>query len=449
MQKLMVSEGVSLRCEGDAITISLGKAVRRLVVGEVVARLLSRLSDEALGLDELGAGLIGSPDGMHRLAALTATVRNLLTVGVLSQAAFVDEFIVATLGKKGRLHWQEGSPPDSAVIDPRVVATSQGDWVLLDSGLARGLVRVRPTVAGLVLSGQELAPGERLAPLRDLLWQAALLAPKETLESMESSMWDPVELLMMERSNDAAANIHYGATYRYLETCPPPPRIEEIQRDEVIQLPEPDPDRWYREDAPFSAVTEQRRSVSSFSEDEAPTLKQLAGVLHRSARIQHQFLDDKGVEVSRRPVAAGGALHETDLYVAVNRAEGLEEGLWRYNPQDNTIERFHCLRNPSLLLSEAAASLWGKESPPIVIIAVARFARVFWKYEGVGASLILKNVGVLLHALQLAAVAEGLGSCPLGSNSARLFEEVTGLGFPSHSPVGQLVLGVKQKEQPS
>lgn len=449
MQKLMVSDGVSLRCEGDAIRISLGKVERRLVVGEVVAGLLSRLSDEALGLDELGAGLMGAPGGVQRLAVLTATVRNFLAVGVLSQVVFVDEIVVAILGKKGRLHWQEGSPPDSAVIDPRVVATQQGDWVLLDSGLACGLVRVQPTVAGLVLAGQELAPGQRLAPLRDLLWQAALLVPEEALGSMDSSMWDPVELLMMERSNDAAASVRYGATYRYLEVCPPPPRVEEIQRDEVIHLPEPDPDRWYREDAAFGVVAEQRRSVSSFSEDEPPTLNQLAGVLQRSARIQHQFLDDKGVEVSRRPVAAGGALHETDLYVAVNRAEGLEEGLWRYNPQDNTIERFRCLKSPSPLLGEAAASLWGNRKPPIVIIAVARFARVFWKYEGVGAALILKNVGVLLHALQLAAVAEGLGSCALGSNSARLFEEITGLGFPSHSPVGQIVLGVEQKEQPS
>ena len=45
MQKLMVSDGVSLRCEGDSIRILLGKVERRLLVGEVVAGLLSRLSD--------------------------------------------------------------------------------------------------------------------------------------------------------------------------------------------------------------------------------------------------------------------------------------------------------------------------------------------------------------------------------------------------------------------
>ena len=209
------------------------------------------------------------------------------------------------------------------------------------------------------------------------MWRAGLLVSASSEEAMEQTMWDPVDLLMIERSSDSSANFRYGGTYRYRETHAMPPLVEAIRVDEVVDLPEPDPDRWFLEDEPFGVITERRRSTSSFREDAAPTLKQLASVLHRSARIQRRFCDSYGMEVSLRPVAGGGALHELDIYIAIDRLEGLEQGLWRYNPADNVLERVHCLKEPSSLVEEIARATLSHAKPrrgwgPVRWVAISR-----------------------------------------------------------------------------
>ncbi|RRD50704.1 SagB family peptide dehydrogenase [Arachnia propionica] len=444
MQKLQVVEGVSLRRDGDDLVIIGGGDEQRLRLGQEAAHRLARFNGQPVGLDELSLGLLTVANGMQILATLTSTIRSLVEAGYVTPVMELDGQIIAKLCKKGYLPWQEGSAPEGAVVSPLVMATHDHGWVVLDSGLGCGLVRMLPAFAGPVLAGEELGPGERLAPLRELLWKAGLLVLPEAATSMEQTMWNPAELLMMQRSNDSAANVAYGATYRYVDTRSPLPLVEPVDAETVVELPVPAPERWAQEDEPFGVVTERRRSVSSFSTEKAPTLRQLAGVLHRAARFQQRFVDDKGTEVARRPAAAGGALHELDLYLAVDRLDGLDAGLWRFNPAENVLERVNCQKDPAALVKAATASVWSKATPPVTVILVARFGRVMWKYEGVGGALVLKNAGVMLHALQLAAVAEGLGACALGGNSARVFEEVTGLGLPSHGPVGQLVLGVEQ-----
>lgn len=444
MQRLLVADGVSLDGEGEVLVVADEWGKRRIpLTGEVVRRII-RLAERSCTVDELTQGLLIVPDGLRQLALLSSTVRDLLALGLIDQIVELDGTVVARLVRKGHLPLRGGDPPEDAVMSRHVVATRAGCRVVLDSGVGCGLVQVEPSVAGHVLSGEGVGPGERLSALRELLWRAGLLVPVSSEKSLEQEMWNPVDLLMVERANDSTADRRYGGTYRYQGVFPAPPLVERIHVDEIVELPDPDPDGWFLTDEPFGVVSERRRSVSAFRQDIAPSLRQVTNVLHRSARIQCRFHDDKGVEVSHRPAAGGGALHELDLYVAVDRVDGLDQGLWRYNPADNVLERVRCSSDPAALIDEATKAVWSRTRPPVTIIMVARFARVLWKYEGVGAALVLKDVGVLMHALHLSAVAEGLGACALGNNSAHVFEQVTGLGFPSHGPVGQLVLGVGQ-----
>ena len=54
------------------------------------------------------------------------------------------------------------------------------------------------------------------------------------------------------------------------------------------------------------------------------------------------------------------------------------------------------------------------DSLPLAVLGLitARHARTAWKYGGIACALELKDAGVIMHALQLAAVALGLGMCP-------------------------------------
>ncbi|VEJ57310.1 SagB family peptide dehydrogenase [Arachnia propionica] len=446
MQKMLAADGVSFVLDGDNLVIIDGRGEHRALLGEEIARRIACLAERPCVIDELTAGLLTARDGMRKLALLTTSVRDLTSLGLIDQVVEFKGTVIARLTKKGRLPWRDGEVPDNAVVSRHVVATHDDRWVLLDSGLGCGLVKVDASIAGYVLTGKDMGLKEQLSPVRELMWRAGLLVPASSEETMEQTMWDPVDLLMVERSSDSAASSRYGGTYRYCDTHPAPLLIEAIRTDEVVEIPEPDPERWFCEDEPFGVITERRRSSSSFQQNAAPRLDQLVNVLHRSARIQRRFRDDHGIEVSFRPAAGGGALHELDLYIVIDRVDGLDQGLWRYNPTNNTLEHVHCLADPVVLVEEAAGSVWNHTKPPVTIILVARFARVLWKYEGVGAALVLKDAGVLTHALQLAAIAEGLGACALGSNFAHVFEQVTGLGFPTHGPVGQLVLGVPKEE---
>ena len=281
MHTFRAAQGIILGCPGDTLQVAGERGERGLPVGGEVARRIARLMEQPCAVDELADGLLTARDGMRHMMMLTTAVRDLKSFGFIDEVVEIQGVVVARLMKKGRLPWREGDVPDDAVVARHVVATREGRWVKLDSGLGCGSVKVDASMAGHVLVGEDMAPGGRLSPLRELMWRAGLLVSASSEEAMEQTMWDPVDLLMIERSSDSSANFRYGGTYRYRETHAMPPLVEAIRVDEVVDLPEPDPDRWFLEDEPFGVITERRRSTSSFREDVAPTLKQLASVLHR------------------------------------------------------------------------------------------------------------------------------------------------------------------------
>jgi SagB-type dehydrogenase family enzyme len=57
------------------------------------------------------------------------------------------------------------------------------------------------------------------------------------------------------------------------------------------------------------------------------------------------------------------------------------------------------------------------ESPPVLIVLAARFARMTWKYEGIGYANLLKDAGGLLQTRYLVATAMGLAHARLAADS--------------------------------
>src|SRR5882762_5834923 len=85
-----------------------------------------------------------------------------------------------------------------------------------------------------------------------------------------------------------------------------------------------------------------RRSVRRYGE-RAIRLKQLGEFLHRVARVRRTYPPSpetgRFYEVSQRPYPSGGACYDLEFYVAVNRCEGLEPGLYHYDPLDHELCR--------------------------------------------------------------------------------------------------------------
>ena len=97
-----------------------------------------------------------------------------------------------------------------------------------------------------------------------------------------------------------------------------------------------------------------------------------------------------------RPYPSAGASYELELYLAVDKCDGLTRGFYHYDAGGHALVPID-VRTPHLeaLFSEAQLSMDAPATPQIVITIAARFGRVSWKYSSLAYALILKDVGVL------------------------------------------------------
>ncbi|MBV8744699.1 MAG: SagB family peptide dehydrogenase, partial [Xanthobacteraceae bacterium] len=179
------------------------------------------------------------------------------------------------------------------------------------------------------------------------------------------------------------------------------------------------------------------------------SLAELARFLHATARVQSksQHKVDLGdvqpsLAYTVRPYPSAGASYELELYLAVDKCEGLARGLYHYDADG------HALVAIDVRAQEFTACLAGAQlamdvptPPQILMIITARFGRISWKYSSIAYALILKDVGVLLQTFYLMAVDMGLGGCAIGTVNIDLFAKMTGIEFHIESPVGQFAFG--------
>jgi SagB-type dehydrogenase family enzyme len=209
-------------------------------------------------------------------------------------------------------------------------------------------------------------------------------------------------------------------------------------------LARPDTARLSNADVPFTRVQEERRSLRAFGE-EPLSLEQLAEFLFRTARVKEERRN--GQLVARRPYPAAGGLYELEIYALVDRCRGLDPGAYHYDPREHALTRLSGDSGAHGRLLDDARDAAGT-SPQVLLVLAARFATVFWKYESIGYSLILKDVGVLQHAMSLVATAMGLGACILGAGDSDAFCEAVGTDYYEESSVGELVLGSRPEAGP-
>jgi SagB-type dehydrogenase family enzyme len=156
------------------------------------------------------------------------------------------------------------------------------------------------------------------------------------------------------------------------------------------------------------------------------------------------------VAYAARPYPSAGAGYELELYLAVDKCEGLARGFYHYDAGGHALvpigDRTHELE---ALLVGAQFAMGAPAVPQIVITIAARFGRMSWKYSSIAYSLILKDVGVLIQTLYMMATDMGLGGCAIGSANIDLFAKMTGIAFHVEGPVGQFAIGRDTKPETS
>ena len=260
-------------------------------------------------------------------------------------------------------------------------------------------------------------------------------------------LWDFHDLLFHARSTEGRHANPVGGLYPYAGVTAPLPAVRSRWLGKRVELRELSPAA--EAISPFAKLLEERHSTRIFDDQRPISLNELARFLQATARVRSksQHAIDLGdiqpsVEYTGRPYPSAGASYELELYLAVDKCEGLARGFYHYDAGDHALVAIDTgTPEFTALLTGAQLAMDVPTPPQILLIITARFGRISWKYSSIAYSLVLKDVGVLLQTLYLMAVDMGLGGCAIGTVNIDLFARMTGIEFHIESPVGQFAFG--------
>ncbi len=441
-----------------------GKAVRYRAAGAAVSALLRRLADTGGYRDALIADTQTAEPNAD-LATLYYVLTILEQRGLLAFSLRQDGRTLATLepmtGPFRRV------TPDPHAVGYRLSRFAwlhrSDDNMLLECALGQcrlhladprcaavvAALTTPQTPASLARQSPDLSADHLLALLA-LLTDARAIFPCDAEGRLPEDAdpvlrhWDYHDLLFHTRSRMGRHDFPFGGTFHLAGSLPHAPARKSAGQGTRFPLPEPQADA---SGARFFEVLERRRSLRQYS-DTPLSVNQLGHLLWHVARVQsHRPADPdnpRQYAVTLRPVAGGGAMHELELYLTVNRCTGLKAGLYRFDPFTHELA---WLREPNAdtqgLLQDAVQAAGLERAPDVLITLAARFARMSWKYQGMAYAATLKHVGVIYQQLYLVATALDLAPCALGAGNADRFAAAANTDYYEETSVGEFALSSK------
>jgi SagB-type dehydrogenase family enzyme len=358
---------------------------------------------------------------------------------------------------------------DTLVLSRFAYLRRRADEMILESPRAGALFKIcDPRIAAIVASlavpqkvkdirRQPGFPGiELLGLLVDCQMLFKVAGKDKGLRPEEGDndlvLWDFHDLLFHARSTEGRHANPVGGVYAHFETMAPQPAVRPVWQGEKIDLRSL-AGAQSSDASPTARLFSERHSTRDFDDSHPVTLAELARFLEATARVHATVetpLDPDADPAAGgptlthtvRPYPSGGASYELELYLAIDRCEGLPRGFYHYDAGSHALTRIEVRdQDFDAALKSAEFAMGATNVPQILITIAARFGRVSWKYSSIAYALILKDTGVLMQTLYLMAADMALGGCAIGTTNIDLFERMTGLKFHSEGPVGQFALG--------
>jgi len=183
----------------------------------------------------------------------------------------------------------------------------------------------------------------------------------------------------------------------------------------------------------------QRRSVRSYMH-KAFDLQNVSQMLWAAYGVSDSI---KYPNYKLKTAPSAGALYPLEIYLVANNVNGLEQGVYRYIPNENKLIQ-EIAGNVSYDLTDAS---WGQtmvEEAPIDIVWTAVFERCTKKYGERGRErYVCMDLGHSGQNVYLQATALGMGTCAIGAFDDEGISEV--LNLPEEEeplyimPVGWLI----------
>jgi SagB-type dehydrogenase family enzyme len=168
---------------------------------------------------------------------------------------------------------------------------------------------------------------------------------------------------------------------------------------------------------PLDRALKERRSVREFSA-RALSLEELA----RLAWAAQGVVTPRG----QRTAPSAGALYPLELHVVAGNVQGLEPGVYRYEPSQHRFDLIAGGDRRQALVDAAKGQAWlGQAAAVFVFAAVER--RITPKYGERGVRYMHMEAGHAAQNLLLQAVALGLGAAPVGAFSDKAVHSAAAL----------------------
>ncbi len=328
-------------------------------------------------------------------------------------------------------------------VDPRFVVASP--LALARVELAEEGMMVLGALAS-ARSGRELLattqlPTSHAEGILSLLVSAGLLQGCEDEQApadreAQAMGWSFPDAVFHFQSREGRHEHWYGAKPD-AERETPPPALKPPMDGQRVPLERPDLRLLASTDPPLVTVMEARHSIRRCAPSPI-TVSQVGGLLFRTARVRsHPVWKD--MEASR-PYPSGGACYPLELYLAVKSCDGLEPGLYHYDPLAHEVVRLAVSPETVEGVLDGYRDR-GVEDLQVVVVMAARVNRVSWKYASVVYATILKEVGVLMQSMYLVATAMGLAPCAIGGGASESLPRAAGIHPLAEATVGEFAIG--------
>jgi SagB-type dehydrogenase family enzyme len=130
---------------------------------------------------------------------------------------------------------------------------------------------------------------------------------------------------------------------------------------------------------------------------------------------------------TRRTVPSGGSRHPFETYLVVSRVEGLEPGLYRYQPLEHQLCLLGEVQDVASKITEGChGQSFAGEGAVIFIWTVIPY-RTEWRYSHVSHKAIAMDSGHLCQNLYIACEAIGAGTCAIGAYDQAKMDAIIGV----------------------
>ena len=169
-------------------------------------------------------------------------------------------------------------------------------------------------------------------------------------------------------------------------------------------------------DGSFADLMYERRSVRRYASGELD-MEQISQILFAAQGVTRQK--------RFRTVPSAGALYPLEVYLVAGKVQGLEAGVYKYEPHGHRLLPVSLGDKRRELAQESYSQMWIAQAQAVLVVC-AVYERVTGKYGSRGERYVHIEAGCAAQNVSLAGYSLGLGSTVVGAFSDRGVQKVIG-----------------------